>query len=195
MEPSRRGAIVVTSVHRRLSEVIGMRSVRVLFVGAVVAAAVAVPAIAAGGGSATSTPATPQPRLCQSTAAKELNLSAAQASAVRSACDAFKSAAAAADRAYAAKVEKLAVIDRAGLWRARQERRTAVWAARDKLRATVHGRLGIARQNLGAGRSVGRGPSVDVRGRLGFGRMGGAASGRGQRPGMGGQGQCPYAQS
>ena len=173
-----------------------MRSVRVFLIGAVVAAAVAVPAIAAGGGSASSTPGTPRQPLCQIDAVAQLNLSAAQASAVRSACDTLKTVVAAADRAYAARVDKLAANDRAGLWQARQERRTAVWAGRDKFQATVHGTLGIARRNLGARRGLGRGrDSADVRGGPGFGRMGGAASGQGQRRGMGGQARCPYAQS
>ena len=157
-----------------------MRSVRVFLIGAVVAAAVAVPAIAAGGGSASSTPGTPRQPLCQTDAVAQLNLSAAQASAVRSACDTLKTVVAAADRAYAARVDKLAANDRAGLWQARQERRTAVWAGRDRFQATVHGTLGIARRSLGARRGLGRGrASADVRGARGLAGIGR----RRQRPG------------
>lgn len=174
-----------------------MRAVRVLLIGAVVAAAIAVPAIAAGGGSPTSTPGTSQPPLCQTDAVKQFKLSVAQATAVKSACDTFKTAVTAADRAYGAQVDKLAANDRAGLWQARRERRTAVWAARDKFQATVHDTLGIARRNVvGPSRGLGNGrASADGRGTPRFGGMGAAAGGQGQRRGMGGQARCPYAGS
>ena len=174
-----------------------MRSVRVLLIGAVVAAAVAVPAIAAGGGSATSTPGTPQPPLCQTDAVKQLNLSAAQASAVRSACDTFKTVVAAADRAYARQSRQA---------RGERPRRLVAGAP-----GAPHGGVGGARQVPGDGArhagdrapepggpaaaSAAVGLPLTSAETPGFGRMGGAASGQGQRRGMGGQARCPYAQS
>jgi hypothetical protein len=170
-----------------------MRSVWMFLVLAVVAVAVAVPALAAGGGSSMSAPGNAQPPQCQTTAATQLRLSDAQGRGLRTACNEFKTAVAAADRVFTAKVAKLAAGDRAGLWQAREQRRTAVWAARDKIRTTVHATLGNAGARSGLAR--GQGAAAQGGGHWGPGSGGRGVGRPGQRGGMGGQGQCPYAQS